>query len=113
MEPQKTSLRFSKEMRVKNRLEFQIFKDVERRAGSYICINQKPSNTLSKLGITASRKYGSSVERNRFKRRVREAFRHLAPHIKHPILVHVIPRQKAKQATMQNILKELSSLLGQ
>ncbi len=109
MEPKKNS--FTQDMRIKKSHEFQLFKNAERHAGSYLCLNLKRSSTYSKLGITASRKYGNAVERNRFKRMAREAFRHLSPDLKTPLLLHIIPRQKAKSAKMQDILLELYGLV--
>lgn len=109
---EKTSLRFPRKMRIKKKQEFQMFRDCERLAGSYLCCNIKHSPSLSKVGITASRKYGTAVERNRFKRMVREAFRRLSPTLKTSILLHVIPRQRAKKAKMHHLLDELSSFVG-
>src|SRR5437660_1044190 len=74
--PQETgSLNFTKNMRLRSRKEFQgVVKQGDRRVGRFLCIDCRPAKLL-KLGISASSRYGSAPERNRFKRLVREAFR--------------------------------------
>lgn len=109
--PQKTSrLIFSKEVRLRTRSEFQkVAKEGKRLVGRYLCVDYRPAKT-ARLGISASGRYGSSPERNRFKRLVREAFRQ--SYAKLPSLdLNVIPRQCAKQASCSNIADELIRLL--
>ncbi len=98
-------------MRLRKRKEFQAISAC-RKVGEFLCMDGKVSSSnISKIGITASRRYGSAVQRNRFKRLVREAFRSLAADFSAPYILHVIPRQKAKHATMQQIRNELIALL--
>ncbi len=109
--PQKTSrLIFSKELRLRKRGEFQrVAKEGKRLVGRYLCVDCRPAKK-ARLGISASARYGSSPERNRFKRLVREAFRHSYAAL--PSLdLNVIPRQCAKKATCSNITDELVRLL--
>lgn len=65
----------------------------------------------SRLGISVPKKFGKSHERNRFKRLVREAFRHVRHLLPKSIDIHVKPRTHALQATMQQIKAELTRLL--
>lgn len=65
-----------------------------------------------KLGITASRRFGKSHVRNRFKRIVREAFRTLLSELPAGISLHVKPRAGAEHATMQQVRSELLALLS-
>lgn len=102
---------FPKTLRFRNRGEFQRISRTGRRAvGQYICVDCRKGYSL-KLGITASTKYGSSPERNRFKRLVREAFRLSLPSFPPNLEIHVVPRQKAKSAQRQDIQNELLKLL--
>jgi ribonuclease P protein component len=106
----KGSCRLKPSDRLKKRHEFQAFKQGFRLVGRFICVDQRKGSSL-RFGITASGRYGNSPERNRFKRLVREAFR-TAKHLLPPSLeLHIIPRQKAKEAKMMDIQKEILSLL--
>lgn len=108
--PQKTSrLIFSKAVRLRTRGEFKkVAREGKRLVGRYLCVDYLPAKT-ARLGISASGKYGSSPERNRFKRLVREAFRQ--SYAKLPSLdLNVIPRQCAKEASCSNIADELLRL---
>lgn len=109
--PQKTSrLIFPKAVRLRTRGEFQkVAREGKRLVGRYLCIDYRPAKK-ARLGISASNRYGSAPERNRFKRLVREAFRQGYPGL--PSLdLNVIPRQCAKKATCANIMDELIRLL--
>lgn len=79
--------------------------------GKFICINCCPG-PVSRLGITASTHYGSSPERNRFKRLVREAFRLNQAFLPNKLEINVIPRKLAKQAILTDIQDELVKLLS-
>ena len=47
-----------------------------RKSGRYIAVSALKNNRgRSRLGITVGKKFGNSVQRNRFKRLVRESFR--------------------------------------
>ena len=83
----------------------------KRLVGRCLCVDFKPtSKPNSRIGITASGKYGSSVERNRFKRLIREAFRTLRN--EWPLLeIHIVPRQFAKSAKFCDIASDLTQML--
>ena len=110
--PEKTGcLTFVKAVRLRKRGDFQkVAREGKRLVGRYLCLDYYPAKK-ARLGISASTRYGSSPERNRFKRLVREAFRqtyHRLP----PFDLNVIPRQCAKKASSANILNEFVQLLG-
>lgn len=66
---------FGKRDRLLKRHEFRrVSREGKRLVGTRICIDRSKGTRL-RLGITASSRYGSAPERNRFKRLVREAFR--------------------------------------
>lgn len=109
--PQKIGrLRLTKAMRLRSRGEFQrVVKAGKRLVGRYICIDCRRSEA-PRLGISASARFGSSPERNRFKRLVREAFRNnyaLLPSLD----LNIIPRQCAKTAHGKEVSDELVRLL--
>lgn len=113
----KTDSRFPKSLRLRTRREFQrVSKEGQRRVGKYLCVDvrlkdTKDKNDSLKLGISASGRYGSSPERNRFKRLVREAFRTGYSSLPSRLELNVIPRQCAKKASCQEIQSELLRLL--
>lgn len=60
-----------------------------------------------RLGITVTKRFGESVQRNRFKRQVREAFRLSTPYLKPTFDIVVKPRTEALKAKMTDIQQEL------
>lgn len=66
----------------------------------------------TRLGITVSKKYGESHERNRFKRIVREAFRLVRGQLIQGYDLNVRPRSAAKNATMNDIRDEFLRILS-
>lgn len=69
---------FSQQQRLKKNHEFRrVYSKGQKFFGQFISISIYPStlSNLTKLGVTLSKKYGSSVQRNLFKRRAREVFR--------------------------------------
>jgi len=105
-----TLFSFPKTVRLRKRGDFQSLKSKSKRfVGKCACIDYRPSiNGVSRLGITASGKYGNSCERNRFKRLAREAFRKMRPELS-PFDIHIVPRQLAKTARFEDIEAELKA----
>lgn len=66
----------------------------------------------SRLGITASRKVGNAVVRNRFKRRVREWFRHHRSGFPKGIDLVVIARREGAELPYAALSDRLDALLG-
>ena len=73
----------------------------------YVCHTR--SNDL-RLGITASKKVGKSVQRNRVKRLIREAFRQLRPRLKTGYDIVVVGRSPACQLTCHETRNRLCDL---
>jgi len=65
-----------------------------------------------KLGLTVTRKFGNAVQRNQFKRLVREAFRLSQDTLPTHIHFNVRPTLPFVQCTLKEIQKELIKLLS-
>jgi ribonuclease P protein component len=66
----------------------------------------------SRLGITASRKVGGAVVRNRFKRRVRAWFRTRRPDFAQDVDLVVIARPSGARLSFDQLDQRLSGLMG-
>jgi ribonuclease P protein component len=75
------SQRFGSAVRLKARHEFQAVQTQGRRAATrFVTLLALPNQqSVDRLGLIASRKFGNAVMRNRAKRRLREIFRHTEP----------------------------------
>lgn len=72
---------------------------------------QQMGETPIRLGMLVSKKYGSAVARNRFKRIVRAAIRVLAPEFTPGWDILILPRD-SHEAKMEEVLASLRHLLG-
>lgn len=103
---------FPKAMRLLKRREFHRLNYGKRLHGSFVIIDVKSNkNSITRLGVTVSRHFGKSHERNRFKRLVRESFRLCRQLLPFQIDMNVKPRPPAKQASMQDIMQDILNLL--
>jgi len=84
-------------------------KNGTRFFGEYLYVDKIKSSPS--YGITVSTKFGTACERNRFKRRVREAVRNLAKEIPLEWAFVVYPRKKAKTCTSLCLEEELKKIL--
>jgi ribonuclease P protein component len=100
--------------RLKNRFDYlRCYRKGRRHNGSLLALHSI-SNSLShpRLGITASRKVGKAVVRQRVKRRVREVFRRWPPRRELggvDLIVHLQP--SAGKASFAELSTELDRLL--
>jgi ribonuclease P protein component len=71
------SAAFPKQYRLLRRLDFQrVYKQGQRRSASLCTVFYRPNGLAeTRLGITAPKRLGTAVLRNRIKRRIREIFR--------------------------------------
>ena len=88
-------------------------REAQSNSGHWILVDLRQGpNSVPKLGITVTKRYGKAHERNRFKRIVREAFRlsrHLFPA---GLEIHIRPRSKALNAKMSDIQIELTQIIN-
>ncbi len=107
------SQRFPKSLRVRRRNEYLRLQSRGRRcgAGRFVVLCVPRRDQPSRIGITASRKTGNAVVRNRVKRLVREFFRRHHQHISPPQDILVIARPSAADATWADVCGELSRAL--
>jgi ribonuclease P protein component len=105
-----TNYRFPKRMRLLKPNDFERVFAARRSAGDgFMVLYGAPSNfTHSRLGLTVSRKVGSAVVRNRWKRALREAFR-LVQHELPPLDIICIPRAGA-EPDVRRLCKSFPSL---
>ena len=104
---------FPKAKRIRQRGEYLKLQQVgRRRAGKWFVVITTPGRGgVSRLGITASRRVGGAVLRNRVKRMVREFFRTHHDRIQPPRDVVVIARPGAADADYAEVKRELGAAL--
>ena len=66
---------------------------------------------FSRLGITAGKKVGGAVERNRAKRVIREAYRALLPNFNKNVDIVIVARSKCAKVKCDVVKEELENLL--
>jgi ribonuclease P protein component len=106
-------LRLPRSRRIRKRTEFvRLQRGAGRRAGPrFVVITEVARHGVSRLGITASRKVGGAVVRNRIKRLVREFFRHYQQQLVPSRDVLVIVRPSAADASCTEVEHELAAAL--
>ena len=81
-----------------------------RHVSPRIIVETRPHTRPTRLGITITKKCGSAVCRNRFKRIVRAAFREILPYIPTGLDIHVSPRRGFEHLTSGDIYRELKTV---
>lgn len=76
-----------------------------------VLIYVKTKTPHLKVGFSVSKKVGNSVERNKIKRRMKEAFFSKLDIVSHKCLLVFVPRASAKRLEYQDILNSTGYLL--
>ncbi len=80
--------------------------------GTCLGLHVAPCEAGPRLGIVISRRYGSAVERNRAKRKIREAFRRCAKDLPH-VDVLVRPQAGCREASVDDVARLLLDCVPQ
>ena len=105
-------LGFPKTLRILKRSTFQeITKSKKRFVGKSLVIQYRFAE-YPRIGLTVTRKFGSAVKRNRFKRLAREAFRLLAPELP-PLELVVMPKNDCTAFSLDGMIHDLKTLASQ
>ena len=98
---------------LKKNYEFlRIYKKGRFYAGRFIVLYaMKNSYHTNRLGITANRKVGKSVRRNRIKRIIRESYRFYEDFIKDDLDIVFVARNSEKLPEYSDVSKEMRFLL--
>lgn len=107
-------LTFPKEARILARREFLLLQQRgKKRHGQYFLVITAPGRTeRSRLGITTSRRFGKSVDRNRMKRLLREFFRERQRALVPAVDIVIIPKAGAHELSLLQVDAELERLLS-
>ncbi|MGE3261404.1 MAG: ribonuclease P protein component [Bacteriovoracia bacterium] len=111
MQPSKPAkpLAFPRSRRVTKRTDFFRLRKVASKWVSrhWILYYAESESGTARLGVTISAKYGNSVERNSFRRWLREAFRAHHASLK-PYDLHFVARQKPTNIAKKRYKDELN-----
>lgn len=106
-------LAFPKTARILSRGHYHaVLKAGRKLFGQTVIMDYRIGKSMCpKLGITVSRRYGKAHLRNRFKRVVREAFRHCYLDFPQNLELNVNPRRPMEKVSRSDIIEDLSQLL--
>lgn len=100
---------FPKTVRLRKRSEFLSLSNAQSKTTvkGFLVVWRENSGLTARMGITASRKIGCAVVRNRVKRYLREVFRQdrmLLP----PVDVNIIARRESAQMDYSDVRREIT-----
>lgn len=108
---------FGQDRRIKKRKVFlQVYGSGKsfRRKGLHVFVLQlEDHSAVTQLGVTATKKIGNSVIRNRSKRRLREVFRLTAPEISPGYLIVLNALHSTAEFPFEKLLEQFRSALNE
>ena len=104
---------FPKSARLLARKDFLAIQNEGNRCHSrhFVVITSRSGNVRPRLGITASRKFGNAIARNKIKRRLREIFRLQQEKLETGYDILIIPKFKARHLSFAQTQNELERVL--
>lgn len=107
-------LKFPKSARIRSKGHYQrLYQEGRKCSGEMVGAALRfGSKSGPKLGITVSKRHGKAHERNLFKRRVREAFRHTSFLLPHEIEINVFPRLPIEKVTKAGVEADILRFVG-
>lgn len=104
---------FPKERHLRKSSDFQRVRQggKRRHTPSFIVVILHRSNSLTRLGLTVSRKVGGAVQRNRVKRLVREFFRKHINKLPVGVDISIIAKAGAADIDYAQVCEDLSFLV--
>jgi ribonuclease P protein component len=102
---------FPRSLRLLRHADFdQVYRQGKRHFAAHMTVFyllRRETREGLRVGFTVSRALGGAVERNRMKRRLREAVRLCRPQNKIPVDVVINPKKSLLQADFTELLKEV------
>ncbi|MGQ9649981.1 MAG: ribonuclease P protein component [Phycisphaerae bacterium] len=104
--------RLPRSARVKSQQVFRrAFAERCRASDQHIVVFAVPNDTgFARLGISIGKAYGRAVQRNRIKRLIREAFRHVRHELPAGIDLIIVPRKESDEPTVSDLQASICRL---
>lgn len=91
----------------------RVYREGARRSTALLVLHVRPNGlAVVRLGLAVGRRFGRAVQRNRLRRRLREAVRAHARRIGAGVDLVVVPREAAVTATYDHLRAAVSAALS-